>query len=299
MPGPVVVVGDVMRDIIAVPEGPIAVGSDRRASISEHPGGAAANQAVWLAHFGAPVVLAARVADQDVPAYQAQFEQLGVKARLAGDPNRPTGALITLVDKSGERSFLTDRGANLALSAADLPPSLLKGASMLVVSGYSLFEAGPRQAVLELMKAARQAGVPMAVDPATVTFLREYGPQAFIKATKGVAIISPNEEEAEVLTGETDPEAQAAALAEHYPTVLIKLGPDGALARLEDGRVFRTPSPDVAVVDTTGAGDAFLARYISARLAGTGEEDALHLAVAAGADAITRIGAQPPHRSST
>ncbi|WP_029041860.1 carbohydrate kinase family protein [Cucumibacter marinus] len=296
MPGPVVVVGDVMRDIIAVPEGPIAIGSDRRASISEHPGGAAANQAVWLAHFGVPVMLAARVAAHDIAGYEAQFAKLHVEARLAGDPERPTGALITLVDKSGERSFLTDRGANLNLCAADLPPSLLEGASMLVVSGYSLFEAGPRQAVLGFMDAARLAGVPMAVDPATVTFLREFGPQAFIEATRGVAIISPNEEEAEVLTGKTNPEAQAEVLAAHYPTVLIKLGPDGALARLEDGRVFRMPSPDVEVIDTTGAGDAFLARFIAARLAGESDDRALALAVTAGAYAVMRIGAQPPHR---
>src|SRR5208282_1234317 len=98
------VVGDVMVDTIVRLEGPIALGSDRRARIVERPGGSAANQAVWLAHFGVDVGF---VGAADREAETRRFARAGVKAHLAGDPERETGRLIALVDPSGERSFLT------------------------------------------------------------------------------------------------------------------------------------------------------------------------------------------------
>src|SRR5690606_9956717 len=117
----VLVVGDVMTDIIVVPEGAIVPGSDRRASIRNRPGGSGANQAVWLAAAGAPVVFAARVGMTERGMYENYFRGLGVVPVLAGDKDLPSGVLVTLLDPSGERSFLTDRGANLNLAPDDLP----------------------------------------------------------------------------------------------------------------------------------------------------------------------------------
>src|ERR1700755_3109832 len=113
----VLVIGDVMTDISVRPEGPIARGSDRRATITVQPGGSAANQAAWLAHSGASVGFVARIGAADVESETARFAAMGVTAHLVGDPDRETGRLIALIDPDGERSFLTDRGANEALEA--------------------------------------------------------------------------------------------------------------------------------------------------------------------------------------
>src|SRR5690606_20275799 len=137
----VLVVGDVMTDIIVRPEGPIVPGSDRRAQIRNRPGGSGANQAVWLGAAGADVLFAARVGADERPIYENYFRGRGVVPVLAGDKDLPTGVLVTLLDPSGERSFLTDRGANLNLCAADLPESLLDGVGLVLVSGYSFFAA--------------------------------------------------------------------------------------------------------------------------------------------------------------
>ena len=160
MPGFAVVVGDVMTDVIVKPEGPLARGTDRRARIATLPGGSGANQAAWLGHFGVPVRFAARVGAGDVAASAASLRAFGVEPRLAADNHLPTGTLVTLLDPDGERSFLTDRGANDALGPGDLPESLLDGAALLHVSGYALFGEGPRAAVLALMAAARRRGLP-------------------------------------------------------------------------------------------------------------------------------------------
>ena len=143
-----------MTDVIVRPEGPLARGSDRRASITVQPGGSAANQAAWLASFDASVDFVARVGAADVESETARFKAIGVAPHLVGDFNRETGRLIALIDANGERSFLTDRGANEALEAGDIPDALIEGAALIHLSGYSFFAPSPRAAVLDVMRRA-------------------------------------------------------------------------------------------------------------------------------------------------
>ena len=289
----VLVVGDVMTDVIVVPEGPIVKGSDRRATVRSRPGGSGANQAVWLGAMGADVLFAARVGASEKAMYENYFRGLGVVPVLAGDKEQPSGVLVTIVDPDGERSFLTDRGANLNLSSADLPETLLDDIGMVMVSGYSFFAAGPRAAVQALFAAARARGIAVMVDPASVGFLLEVGPAQFLDWTHGATAIFANESEAEALTGVTGYQAQMRALGVHYETVLIKRGRLGAAIGGRDGIRLALPAPAVSVVDSTGAGDAFAAGFIAARLAGDDEPGALGKGIAAGAKAVQSIGGQP------
>ena len=289
----VLVVGDVMTDVIVVPEGPIVKGSDRRATVRSRPGGSGANQAVWLGAMGADVVFAARVGADDKTMYENYFRGLGVVPVLAGDREQPSGVLVTIVDPDGERSFLTDRGANLNLSPDDLNASLLDDIGMVMVSGYSFFAPGPRAAVQALFAAARARGIAVAVDPASVGFLVEVGAAQFLDWTSGADWIFANESEAEALTGIVGYEAQTRALGERFGTVLIKRGRLGAALGGRDGVRVLLPAPAVTVVDSTGAGDAFAAGFIAAHLAGDDDTAALGKGIAAGAEAVQSIGGQP------
>jgi sugar/nucleoside kinase (ribokinase family) len=289
----VLVVGDVMTDVIVVPEGPIVKGSDRRAKVRSRPGGSGANQAVWLGAMGAEVLFAARVGAGDKTMYENYFRSLGVIPVLAADREQPSGVLVTIVDPDGERSFLTDRGANLNVCPEDLPESLLDEVGMVMVSGYSFFAPGPRLAVQALFAAARQRGIALAVDPASVGFLVEVGVDRFIEWTTGATAIITNESEAQALTGLAGHEEQVRALGAHYPTVVLKRGRLGAVIGGRDGIRHDLPAPVVPVVDTTGAGDAFAAGFIAARLAGDDEATALGKGIAAGAKAVQSIGGQP------
>lgn len=293
MTGKVLVVGDVMTDVIVVPEGAIVRGSDRRAKVRSRPGGSGANQAVWLGAMGAPVVFAARVGASDRAMYENYFRGLGVVPVLAGDREQPSGVLVTIVDPDGERSFLTDRGANLNLSPDDLPESLLDGIGLVMVSGYSFFAPGPRAAVQALFAMAQARGIAVAVDPASVGFLVEVGAARFLDWTEGADFIFANESEAEALTGSVGHVAQMAALGSHYGTVLIKRGRLGAAIGGRDGVRAELPAPQVGVVDSTGAGDAFAAGFIAAHLGGADEEAALARGIEAGAKAVQSIGGQP------
>lgn len=293
MSGKVLVVGDVMTDIIVMPEGPIVRGSDRRAKVRSRPGGSGANQAVWLGAMQAEVVFAARVGAGDKAMYENYFRGIGVVPVLAGDKELPSGVLVTIVDPDGERSFLTDRGANLNLSPEDLAPGLLDDISTVMVSGYSFFAPGPRAAVQGLFAEARARGIAVVIDPASVGFLMEVGPTAFLDWTRGATAIISNESEAEALTGVAGHEAQIKALGEHFETVLLKRGAMGAAIGGREGIRVELPAQTVKVVDSTGAGDAFAAGFIAAQLAGADEAEALARGIAAGAKAVQSIGGQP------
>jgi len=292
IPSPrILVIGDVMTDVIVRPEGPIARGSDRRAAITVQPGGSAANQAAWLAWRGVGVDFVARVGAADVESETARFTTMGVTPHLVGDPDRETGRLIALIDPDGERSFLTDRGANEALEARDIPDALIASASHISLSGYSFFAPSPRAAVLDVLR--RAGDKPISVDPASGEFLREVGADNFLAWTKGATILFPNEEEAAVLASSTEPKTQCARLAKHYPLVVIKRGASGGEA-VEGERRWRIKAPKVEAVDTTGAGDAFVAAFLASRLSGADIQPALERAAAASAAALTRVGGRPP-----
>jgi sugar/nucleoside kinase (ribokinase family) len=289
----VLVVGDVITDIIVIPEGPMVRGSDRRATIRSRPGGSGANQAAWLGSLGVPVKFVSRVAAADLEANIAYFRSRGVEPLLAGDANAPSGVLISIVDADGERSFLTDRGANLNLCPEDLPETLLDGIDLLLVSGYSFFAPIPRGAVMVLLKAARERRIATAVDPASVGFLREVGPEAFLKWTQGTGTIFANLDEALELTGSVDLNLQMQTLGRFYGRVVIKRGVAGAAVGGRGGVQLTMPSPPSDVVDTTGAGDAFAAAFLAAELAGRPLEACLREGIEAGARAVTELGGQP------
>jgi sugar/nucleoside kinase (ribokinase family) len=286
----VLVVGDVMTDVVVRLHEPFVRGSDAAACVLERPGGSAATFAVWLARAGVEVDFVARVADRDVERIAAELRAEGVTPRLAGDPDLPTGRLIVLVEPSGERSFLTARGANDALMQADIPAAALGRADWLHLTGYTFQKRGPRAVAQALL--AQRGRIPVSVDPGSAAPLRAMGAQNFFNWTAGAALLLPNADEAAALTDADDPERQRARLAERYPLVVIKRGAAGAEAF--SGPAFWSASaPAADVIDTTGAGDAFAAAFVAARLSGEPVESCLRKAVVAGTAATTFLGGRP------
>ncbi len=196
---------------------------------------------------------------------------------------------------SGERSFFTDRGANDGLSASDIPDALLDDVDHVHLSGYSFVAEGPRAAMIDLIGRAKARGVPTSVDPASSEFLREIGPANFLRWTRGVDMCFPNEDEARVLTGAEGTDGQVAALVARYPLVVLKRGADGCEAAEGAAGLsrWRATTPKVVAIDTTGAGDAFFAGFLAARLAGEPMETCLQRAAEAGAKATTTLGGRP------
>jgi sugar/nucleoside kinase (ribokinase family) len=277
----------------------VAVGSDSPASISFGGGGSAANVAAWLAFAGCPPTLLGRVgADERGSSAAADLGSSGVDARLTVDGELATGTCIVLVGPGGERSMLPDPGANAALAPSDVPDSLLAAADHLHVTGYSLVRPGPRPAALAAIARAVAAGVSVSVDPSSAALL---GPE-FLDLAAGAALLLPNLAEAEALTGMPSAGSAARALATRFPEVVVKVGAEGALWT-NGGKQERVPAvpvtapaPGSAALDTTGAGDAFAAGLLAARVRGASPAEAVASGCELAAQAVVTPGARPPPR---
>ncbi len=288
-----------MLDIVAAPSGPIALGTDTPAAIRLLPGGSGANTAAWLSHFGNRVRFAGRVGRATWTDDAAELRAHGVEPHLASDGESRTGVLVTLIGPAGERSFLTDRGANARLAHGDLPAALLDGIDHLHVSGYAFVGAGPRAGVRALLDAAQRRGVAFSVDGGSAAFLRAAGTDVFFGASHGAAMCFANADEAAVLTGETGRAKQAAALASRYGAAIVTHGPNGACAAAGgEAPITAEPGAPVEALDTSGAGDAFVAGFLTARLSGASLEQALRAGIRAGTGAVLHYGGRPPLRAA-
>lgn len=253
--------GDLMVDVVTVLSGPLRVGSDTAGRVRWSGGGSAANTACWLRAAGVEATLVAR-AGADVLGEWAvrQLHDAGIRGVVV-DAERPTGTVVVLVGPDGERTMVPDPGANAALSPADVDAVGL-AADHLHVSGYALFGAA-RAAALHALDRARALGRTVSVGAASAGPLRDVGAEAVLDWV-GAALLIANRDEATVLTGATDPARAARLIARRTGEAVVTLGADGAL--WSDGdEVIDAPAEPVAVIDTTGAGDAFAAGYLAAR----------------------------------
>ena len=283
-----------MVDVLARLPGPLAPGSDTPAPIRVTGGGAAANVACWLASAGARATFLGRAGDDALGRQAvAELRAAGVETRVPVDPARPTGTCIVLVAPDGERTMVPDAGANAGLG--EVVPDLPVSADALYVSGYALLGPGSRAFAVEAMRLARERGWPIAVDAASAAPLA-LDPGFLDRLGRDVLVLA-NTDEALVLTELDDAAAAAQSLALRTGAAVVKRGAAGAV--WSDGSGVRSvPAATADVVDTTGAGDAFAAGFLSVWAAGGPVPDALATGAELGARAVGRVGARPEHRST-
>ncbi|MFI8432274.1 carbohydrate kinase family protein [Streptomyces sp. NPDC079020] len=294
--GGLLVVGEVVTDIVARHGPGLVHGTDTAARIRTLPGGAGANVACWAVRSGCrDVTLLARAGAGSAAWHREALDRAGVRPLLALDTEVPTATVIALVDRSAERTFLTDSGAVLRLAPDDFSPSMLDGVAHLHISGYLLFAATSRATALLALRTARRRGIPVSVDPASAGFLAELGAGRFLEFADGADLLLPNADEAEQLTGLPEPADAAAKLSRRFPKVVVTLGERGALLAVGGAVIARVAARPVdGPVDSTGAGDAFTGGFLAARLAGADDASAAAAGCRAGAEAVATVGGRPP-----
>ncbi|WP_111767141.1 carbohydrate kinase family protein [Nakamurella deserti] len=283
----VTVVGDVGLDVVAQVRGDIVPGQDTRAGVVVTPGGAGGNTAAWLAAYGVPVSLLARVGDDEAGrTTTAELVAAGVDCRFAVDPTLATCCVVVLVTPDGHRTMLADRGANKAFSAADVVLGTPAEARQhLHLSGYVLLDDDSRDAGLYALTAAKAAGWTTSVDPQAARHIEAVGAPTFLSWLADVDLLLPNDGELAAMGGASD---VLAVVGE----VVVTHGEHGATWMSGTERATMA-APAVHRTDSTGAGDAFNAGWLSHWLAGDAPETALAAGVRAGSDAAAAIGARP------
>jgi sugar/nucleoside kinase (ribokinase family) len=280
----ILVIGDVIEDLIVIPEESIRPNTDTKAQIQKSMGGQAANVAAWVSHVGAAVSFIGCVGSGDVIKLEQELNSQGIKSSLQSS-SKPTGSLVVLVDGQS-RSMLTDRGANQDLDLAKIDPA---GFGVVYVSGYSLLGRSFEQ-VSAFASKVKAAGALLAIDPGSYGFIQDHGVDSFRDLIGLADIAFPNQEEQDLLE-----------LSGRVRLNVVTSGHLGAMAHKKDGDVIEVASIGSKLVDPTGAGDAFCGGFLAQLVQGPGFQqlasesvaNALRAGADAGSKAVAIMGARP------
>jgi sugar/nucleoside kinase (ribokinase family) len=135
----------------------------------------------------------------------------------------------------------------------------------------------------------------VALDPSSHPLLDEVGAETFFAWTEGVDYVFPNLAEGRALTGRDTPEEMARDLAGRYGEVILTCGAEGALWCSRGAEIVAVPAMPGPVVDTTGAGDAFAAGFLAARLEDSNAAEALAAGARLARRVVSQVGARPAH----
>lgn len=257
-------------------------------------GGCAANCAVTLARMGVDSRVITKVGDDILGQFvMDRMRSLGIDVSgvVRG---KTTPFTFVCVQEDGQRSFIHTTGTNATLCLDDIDLAAVRAARFCLVTGAMIMPTLDGEQTAALLQIAREAGAVTLLD----TVYTDSVDQATWQATMYPALpyvdyFVPSEPEAQAMTGQCDPSSMAKALADQgCGQVVIKLGHRGAFCRAADGTEQLLPAYRVAeVVDTTGAGDAWVAGFMAGLAEGESMAGAAALGNATAAQCIQAVGA--------
>ena len=296
----IVVVGDLVLDVVLAADRDLERGTDVTGRVMLRQGGSAASTARWLGRIGARSSLVCSVGrDPTGRALVAALVADRVAVHAVHVAGARTGRIGVFVEASGERSFITDRGAALRLRPEDLRPDWFKGAEVVHLPAYSLLDQPLGRAGMIAIRLAREAGALVTLDLSSSAPLLARGRRAAMALIREAApdLLFATRDEAKALMGAKRDEGLL-ALA---PVAIVKRGRKGANVLLRAGGEilrFEVATTPIRTADTTGAGDAFnagfLVAWLDARRRGLAQPAALQRGALAGNRLALRHLSNPP-----
>jgi sugar/nucleoside kinase (ribokinase family) len=280
------VVVDVVLTVPALPE----PGGDIIATGTQTAAGGGFNVMAAAARLGLPVAYGGAVGSGPFAALaMAACAAEGIEVLQPAKPGLDTGFVISIVDATGERTFLTSRGAEATLTAADLGAVRPAAGDAVCLSGYGL--AHPSNAAALLGWLGRLGDDHLVVlDPGPLAGSLPAGVLRPVLARAGW--VTCNARESALLTGSADPRDALRVLAGRLPRagILVRVGPAGCLLGRPGAPPEHVPGFGVEAVDTNGAGDTHTGAFLAALASGAGPAEAVRRANAAAALSVTRRG---------
>ena len=258
-------------------------------------GGCAVNTGVSLTKLGAKVALIGKVGNDVFGDFIINLmgERGLATSGIRRSQTSPTSRTMIIPVIGQDRRFIHTFGANAELTYEDVDLDLVAKGKVLYVGGYLGIPRLDQAALVNLLSFAKAQGARTVLDvivPSTASYDLD---DVLGRALPHTDVFLPNDDEAALLTGEKDPEKQAAAfLSKGCSTAVITMGERGVLAKTATQTV-RAPAFQVHSVDPSGAGDAFDAGFIMGLLKGWDLVKSVEFACALGASATMKLGCTP------
>lgn len=255
-------------------------------------GGCAANAAIDLAKVGIKTVIIGKVGDDGFGKYlrdTLKAEDVDISG-LKIDRNVATSASVVAISKDGERSILHCLGSNAKFSFEDINMDIIRNSKIILIAGTFLMPRFDGEGAAKLLKAAKDWGILCCMDTAwdsTAQWMRKIE-----GCLKYLDWFMPSYEEAKELSGKTDPgEIAKDFISRGVKNVVVKLGGEGCYVKPENEDGFYSPAfNDINVVDTSGAGDAFCAGFLTGLAKEWDLRKTARFANAVGAHCVMEIG---------
>ncbi len=265
-----VCLGELLIDFVSLESGVSLIDAP---SFQKAPGGAPANVAVGLSHLGHEVGFVGKVGKESFGEFLTgvlRDNQVDVSG-ISHDPDTRTMLAFVSLTAEGERDFMFYRhpSADMKLTPDEIPEEMLTNATLFHYGSISLISDPCRSATLHALDVAKNAGLLISYDPNLRLGLwdsEEQARQEMLNAMPYADVVKINEDELEFLTGTSDFENGTKSLLESGPSlIVITLGGKGCYVYSESVKTH-VPAYPVKIVDTTGAGDGFVAGLLSGLL---------------------------------
>jgi fructokinase len=260
--------GEALIDMIGVDAG---VSLKNTSSFAKHPGGAPANVAVGAARLGTDVSFIGMVGDDAFGHHlndTLKENKVDTEGLCFSKEHRTSLAFVSR-NEQGDREFVFFRepGADNTITKSDIIPSMFNSASVFHFGSISMIESPIKETLQHCLELAQKNNLFISFDPNLRMDLwpsEECARDTVLKAFEQVNLVKVSEEELCFLTGIDDEVAALKHLSSSYPNTrfLLTMGPDGSLT-VENHELVKVPSEKVNCIDTTGAGDAFMAGVLA------------------------------------
>jgi sugar/nucleoside kinase (ribokinase family) len=258
-PGVLVTVGDLVEDVIVWSDAPTRHATDNACVIRRSRGGSAANVAAFASALMPARFIGCVGEDPVGEVLTSELAEHGVDVRV--QRRGRTGTIVVLVDSEGERTMYPDRAAAADLN--EVPEDWLESAAILHVPSYCFAAEPARTAVLRLIQNAGQAGIPVSLDASSTGMIEEHGLARYLDLVQSIrpSVFFANAREARLL------DVTRPQFAETM--TVVKNGAESTIVTPSGGVPSAVPVPEVLPArDSTGAGDAFAAGFLAARVHG-------------------------------